>query len=566
MRISPLLTLGFTSAGMLAWFWCSAEALSAANSDTLPPEAISRTEAFIAKATVDDFKSQAQPLLSDPPAPNFYLPSLGHVASPQVLHTSTALDLLPMGSLDQNVISFSVTEPSQTQIRRVVAQSLLESSVETAEPDASEVLLDANQLDGFSLLSAGVDENYVLGAGDIISVDFFNVPEYSGQHRISTGGTINLPLIGRTNIRGLSVGQAAEMIASLYLSQLQSPIVTINVIQQRPLQVAISGEIVQPGLYTLSGTGQEHPRLFQALQQAGGVTQAANLTQIEVRRKDSNGTRTISRIDLLSLLQNGDIDQNIFLQDGDAIVIPSSTQLDRVALDQLAGSNLRANTNQPVDIAVIGEVTQPGPYRMTSEGGSATLVQALQKAGGITASADLRKVQLRRQTRQGTEQVFDINLWSLLQNGDLSQDLVLQQGDTLLVPTASELSVDDLTSLAASSLSSGTIQVNVVGEVESPGQLEVSANTSFNQALLASGGVNRRARSEATLVRFNPNGTVDRQDIDIDLSQDINPETNPILRPNDVIVVGRSGKAAFDDSISGFARSFNLVWPFLLLL
>ena len=107
--------------------------------------------------------------------------------------------------------------------------------------------------------------------------------------------------------------------------------------------------------------------------------------------------------------------------------------------------------------------------------------------------------------------------------------------------------------------------MNVVGEVESPGTLAVQANTSFNQALLASGGLNRRAQRDATLVRFNPNGTVNKQEIDVDLSQDINPETNPILQPNDVIVVGRSGRAAFNDGLREINNTLNLALPFLLL-
>lgn len=415
-------------------------------------------------------------------------------------------------------------------------------------------------------LSTGVDENYILGPGDIIEVNFFNVPEYSGQHRLSTSGTIDLPLIGRVSLQGMTVSQASRAIANRYLSQLQTPIVAINVLQQRPLQIAISGEIAQPGLYTLGAQGAEYPRLFQALQQAGGLTQSADLTQVEVRRKGADGTQTTLRVNLLALLQDGDIDQNIFLQDGDAIRIPSSTQMDMIALNQLSGSNLRTSLNQPLDIAVVGEVTQPGPYQLETEGGGrVTLVQALQKAGGITPSANLREVQLRRQTRNGVGQLFDINLWELLQDGDLNQDLVLQQGDTIFVPTASEPSLEEVYTLASSSLSTGTIQVNIVGEVESPGERQVRANTSFNQALLASGGLNRRAQKDAMLVRFNPNGTVERRAIKVDLSEDINPETNPILRPNDVIVVGRSVRAAFDDSISGFSNTFNLVWPFLFL-
>ncbi|MGB7087458.1 MAG: SLBB domain-containing protein [Phormidesmis sp.] len=416
-----------------------------------------------------------------------------------------------------------------------------------------------------AIYNTGVDENYILGPGDIIEVIFFNVPEYSGQHRISTNGAINLPLVGRVSVKDLTLNQAGDAIAARYLSILQSPIVSINVLQQRPIQVAISGEIIQPGLYTLSAQETAYPRIFQALQQAGGLTQAADLKEVEVRRQGINGSQTTLKVDLLALLQEGDISQNIVLQDGDAVLISSTAEVNRVALNELSVSNLRANNNRPLSIAIVGAVTQPGPYQLGGEGGQVTITQALQNAGGIVPSANLREVQLRRQTRQGDGQVFNINLWDALQTGDLSQDLALQQGDTIVVPTADDISIEEFTALASSTLSTGTIKVNIIGEVESPGSLDVRANTSLNQALLAAGGLNKRARREATLVRFNSNGTVDRQSIDVDLSQDINPESNPLLRPNDVIVVGRSARAAFDDSVSGFSRTFNLVWPFLFL-
>ena len=363
----------------------------------------------------------------------------------------------------------------------------------------------------------------------------------------------------------MTLNQAGSAIAQRYRSQLQSPIVSVNVVQQRPVQIAISGEIIQPGLYTIVAQGSDYPRLFQALQQAGGLTQAADLSEVEVRRRDIAGQQTTLKVDVLALIKDGDINQNVFLQDGDSIVIPSSTTLNTTALTQLAGSNLRANIDRPINVAIVGEVTQPGPYQLGGENGQATVVQALQTAGGITPSANLREVQLRRQTRQGGQQVFNINLWELLQSGDISQDLALQQGDTLTVPTASELLIEEVTSLAASSLSPGTIQINIIGEVGSPGNLSVESNTSLNEALLTAGGLNRRAREEATLIRFNSNGTVDRQFIDIDLAKDVNSETNPLLRPNDVIIVGRSAKAAFDDSFSDLANTFNLVWPFLFL-
>ena len=414
-------------------------------------------------------------------------------------------------------------------------------------------------------LSPFVDENYILGPGDVISVNVFNVPDYSGQYSIAADGSITLPQLGRVLIHSMTMQQASDEIAARYAFTLESPLVSIQVVQQRPVQVAIAGEIIQPGLYTVSPQGTPYPRLFTALQQAGGITQAADIKQVEVRRRTANGGQTTLRVDLFALLNDGDISQNIFLQDGDTIMIPAATIVDMDALDQLSASNLRNNVGQPIDVAIVGEVNQPGPYRLTGEDGPTTVVQALQQAGGITPSANLRDVQLRRQTRQGGDQFFEVNLWELLQTGDLSQDLVLQQGDTLVVPTAPDTPIAELTAFTASTLSTGTIEANVLGEVESPGSQQVRANTSLNQAILSAGGLNRRTQGKVTLIRFNPDGTVSQQPIKIDLSQEINEETNPILRPNDVILVGRSARAAFEDTFNDLSGTFNLLLPLLLL-
>ncbi|NJL48985.1 MAG: hypothetical protein HC929_17865 [Leptolyngbyaceae cyanobacterium SM2_5_2] len=234
-------------------------------------------------------------------------------------------------------------------------------------------------------------------------------------------------------------------------------------------------------------------------------------------------------------------------------------------LTQLSVSNLRANSNLPVDVAIVGEVSRPGPYRLGGENVRPTLVQAIQEAGGVTTAANLREVELRRRTRQGAEQIVQINLWDMIQTGDLSQDLLLQPGDILTVPTAPAMTVSEITALTSSSLSTGVIPINIIGEVESPGALEVRANTSLNQALLAAGGLNNRARQRTTLIRFNPNGSVTQQEIDVDLDQEVNSATNPILQPNDVIVVGRNAQAAFNDTLRDFTSTFNLIWPFVLL-
>lgn len=56
------------------------------------------------------------------------------------------------------------------------------------------------------------------------------------------------------------------------------------------------------------------------------------------------------------------------------------------------------------------------------------------------------------------------------------------------------------------------------------------------------------------LLRVNPNGTVTKRDVSVDLAAEVNEETNPILKNNDVIIVNRNVFAAIGD---GFETVFG---------
>ena len=410
-----------------------------------------------------------------------------------------------------------------------------------------------------------IDETYILGAGDRIQLDVFNVPEYSGEHQILTDGSLNLPMIGKVSVGGRSLAQAEAAIAAQYAPLVRHAVVTILLLQPRPLQVAIAGEVNQPGVYTLPLTNNaQFPSLVEAIQTAGGLTQAADLRQIQVQRPQASGPPQMTTVNLWELLQNGDLSQNLALQDGDTLLIPTAAQISLAETNHLAAANFVADPNQTLNIAVVGEVLRPGPHQLGSGSGGGrhpTVTQAIQAAGGITPTADIQHIQVLRLTRNGPEQVIDIDLWALLQDGDRYQDIVLQQGDTVVIPEATELSPAETTELAAASFSPDQIQVNVVGEVERPGAVQVQPNTPLNQALLAAGGFNNRAREASVdLVRLNSNGTVTRRTIEVDLAQDVNEETNPVLRSNDVIVVKRSNLASVTDGLRQVLSPLNAIF------
>jgi len=174
-------------------------------------------------------------------------------------------------------------------------------------------------------------------------------------------------------------------------------------------------------------------------------------------------------------------------------------------------------------------------------------------AGGITPIADIRQIQVRRLTRAGTEQIINVNLWELLEGGDVSQDLALQQGDTVIVPKAENLDAVQGEQVANSNFSPDTIKVNIVGEVVKPGSIAMLPNTTLNQALVAAGGFNKaRAQMDSVdLIRLNPNGSVSQLKVKVNFSATANEETNPKLQNNDVIMVRRSGRATFSDNVGG---------------
>jgi polysaccharide biosynthesis/export protein len=307
-----------------------------------------------------------------------------------------------------------------------------------------------------------IDSSYVLGHGDQLSLAFFNVPEYDGQRQIAVDGSLNLPLIGKLSVSGLTIESATQAISDAYAPYLKTPLVTIDLLLPRPVQVGIAGEVNKPGSYEI--------------------------------QLSSDGT--------------------------------SSVQWP-------------------------------------------TVIEAIQLAGGITNKADIREIEIRRAQASGASQTIRLNLWEVLSTGSIQSDITLRHGDAISVPAATSLTPGELTQLSAANFSPDSIRVTVVGEVPQPGTLEIVPNAPLNQAILAAGGFNpQRADSESIeLVRLNADGTVAQRTIPISFDQGINDDTNPALQNNDVIVVGRSGRAAFSDNVDGVLGPFGAILsPFRLLL
>jgi polysaccharide export outer membrane protein len=424
---------------------------------------------------------------------------------------------------------------------------------------------------------------YTLGAGDRVRVDVFEVPEYSGEVSVLVDGTINLPVIGTVLVAGQSLQDAGATISGLYKLYVRRPIVTVSLVAARPVNLAIAGEVSRPGTYTVTpsqagagggpGAGQ-FPTVTQLISLAGGTTQAADVGRVVIQRRGVKYT-----VNLWDLLKNGNIAQDVQLRDGDSVIIDTVAQINPLETRTLADASFTSRQIQPINVAIVGEVSRPGPYEITgggvatggatgaitgtttgvagatgagNTGGPPTVTKAIQVAGGITSQADVRSITIRRPTRSGVYREISVNLWEMLRTGDLSQDVILQTGDTITIPTATALDPAEASQLASASFAPNTIVVNVVGEVTRPGAIPVPPNTPLNQAILAAGGFNnvRARKGKVELIRLNPNGSVTKREVNVDLAQGINESGNPALRNNDVVVVGRNTLTRVGDTLS----------------
>jgi polysaccharide export outer membrane protein len=316
-----------------------------------------------------------------------------------------------------------------------------------------------------------LNDGYTIGGGDLVRVDSFDTPELvlEPRYTVLPDGTINLPWVGGVSIKGLSLKEAAQKLTTQYSRFIRNPVITVSLVAPRPLKVGVIGEVNRPGSYIISVLSNE--------------TTTSSLTQ----RTGGGGD---------------------------------------------------------------GGVANQWP----------TLIKAIQTAGGITQGANVRQIQVRR-LDGNTETTIDIDLWKFLQSGDISQDISLKDGDTVIVPKATTLDAAEITQVAASNFSPETIRVNVVGEVVTPGAVAIRPNSTLNQGILAAGGFRPgRAKKTVELIRLNPDGSVTRRSIKIDLSKGLDDASNPALRNNDVVVVNRTFIAGVTDTVGG------TIGPFLGLL
>ncbi|MDW7773069.1 MAG: polysaccharide biosynthesis/export family protein [Desulfobulbaceae bacterium] len=265
-----------------------------------------------------------------------------------------------------------------------------------------------------SAQSAPINDNlsdYILGPGDLISINVFEVNELNTEARVSSRGIITMPLLGQVHLQGMTAMEAEEKIEqALIKDYMHVAHVTLFVKERVSQQITLVGAVQNPGTYETKAT----KRILEVLSLAGGLTKAAGDTVYVTRNKRDQPGNEVYLVDMEKLLEEGRVDMNMFIQGGDVIFVPQSDI-----------------------VQVEGAVWQPGPVRID---GNLTIDEAIAAAGGLAQYADDEDIKLIRKDSEGKRQIIQLSMKEIIElkkekNSNIEsgpwQQLLLKDGDVI---------------------------------------------------------------------------------------------------------------------------------------
>ncbi len=264
--------------------------------------------------------------------------------------------------------------------------------------------------------------SYRIGSGDIINLYVLvgGEEQVNVDLVVSDQGEINIPFAGKIHAAGLTSTELEEKIYTpLERDYFRAPQVHVKVSGYHSLQFFISGAVNSPGMYEMDFS----PTVMELIAKAGGVKpERGNVAYIFKGKKgmiedeetlaSTMDAKKPLKVDLLKLLDEGDITGNIVLESGDTMYIPLGRKLNQLG----------------TKIYVDGRVKSPNVFDYQP---GLTALSAVIMAGGLAKYAAPNRASIIRVTEEGQE-IIKINL-EKVKTGDLP-DVPLQPDDRVHVP------------------------------------------------------------------------------------------------------------------------------------
>ena len=242
-----------------------------------------------------------------------------------------------------------------------------------------------------------VTPDYVVGPGDEILVRAWGQVDIDYRTTVDRNGVINLPRVGNINVTGIRYQDLNGFMRTAIGRVFRNFELSVTLGQLRSIQVFVVGQAQRPGSYTVSSLAT----LVSALFASGGPSPKGSMRSIQLKR----GGRTITEFDLYDLLLKGDKSRDVHLLPGDVIYIPPTGKV----------------------AAISGSVSASAIFELK---GRTSLNDLIELAGGLTTTADGRRVTVERIEERRLRKVEEFTLDAVgrereIRDGDMARVYVL---------------------------------------------------------------------------------------------------------------------------------------------
>ncbi|MCE6990272.1 SLBB domain-containing protein [Dyadobacter sp. CY323] len=456
------------------------------------------------------------------------------------------------------------------------------------------------KLDQIPDLQISTPTNYIVGPGDELNIYIYNYAESSYKTTVDKDGNIQIVRLGPVHVAGRTIEEVRKILIDKFSKFVPGLIggggetartkLMVTLGEVRSVKVFVTGEVINPGTYTMSSLSSA----FNALYQAGGPNEIGSFRDVRVVRQG----KVVSHIDIYDYLVNGKIDGDIRVQDNDNIVVgyylkraEITGMVKRPGIYELKGEEklgdmlrysggfmdkaYRARlkiqritskerklldvaepdfdtfevvTGDSVDVGTVldrfenivtieGAVMRPGNFSLDN---SPTLKQLIENAQGFREDAFVGRVSVLRTRDDLVIQSIPINYTDIINN--VTPDLILTRLDQVIVPSKFDMAESAYISVE------GEVNNTKLGENE--GKFPYTIDMTLEDVLVQAGGLKESAyTSEVEVVRRKRNsiaGAANAQisevfkfDVSRDLSLNSKASGFPLL-PFDQVIVRRS--------------------------
>ena len=246
---------------------------------------------------------------------------------------------------------------------------------------------------------------YQLGPGDEVVINLTETDDIDGNYLIDPFGMIDLPYVGKINIKDLTSSEAQNILFNVLKKFYKNPDLQIDIVEFNSSKVYVTGTVRNQLVIDMD---DKPLRVLDALIRANvNTTGNDNLASTSgIIRRDGR----VFEIDLIDAIRGSDEKQNFYLKKSDVIFIDRN----------------------PNSILVFGEVTQSGSYFPYA---GYSLTQLVSDSGLNQLTADAKNVFVIRENLEEDLKidVFKMNLKNPV-NLVAGRKFLLQNRDIVYIP------------------------------------------------------------------------------------------------------------------------------------